>query len=386
METKKLKIMTHYKYFTASINEILNILLSKSNELDITNTTSKLHNGHQKLRTTCENLKKCFANNNQNDISKIIKKIYKTLTTHIDKFYPRLLRNLFTLKNEEGSIITIIPGVDMNLSVSMMNDDELLHLWDYMCVMYVSSVSIISLINEHKKGKVLDILPEIRDKVIKSGVLNNESMTNPFFGISSEPFDTTTSTEKYDVNTMFSNVNNEDDTDINDTSSGDMIDSVLMSGVGKLIDISQLNEQLKNVKQEDMDEATRSITKLLGAEGDSDVSEVCNTLVEGIVSDLQLNSDKGFKGLYDTARSVSQRIGTQIDKTKMNKTVDKLTSFIQDGESNLKNLKGPLEMIQNMKNGKNGQPDMKNIASMFATLTKTMNSTSTSTSSVGSKP
>lgn len=383
---RELKIITHHKYFTASFIEILNIIQNKSQEiqlekLDITDKTNmKLFKGHTKLRSVCDDLKSGFLNDNEYDQGRIIKKIYKVLTQQMDKFYPNPSKELFVQKNQEGAIITIIPGLDVSLVINMMNDQEMNNLWDYMYVMYISAVSLISLTNEHKKGKVFEIIPQMRERVVKSGVLHRgDKMMNPFFGLMSEA-----SESAYNVETMFSSV------DEMQSPNGDMMDELLkMSGVEKLVDVEQLNSQLKNVKQEDIDEATRSITKLLGAEGDKDVTEVCNTLVGGIVEDLKENSNKGVQGMFETAKKVSEKYGKNIARDKMGKTVDKLASFMKDGENNLKNmkdekgnpigekimssLKGPLEMAQQFEKGANGMPNFANMASLFQQVSGAVN-------------
>ena len=390
--SKKMKIMTHHKYFTVSFIEIMNIVLRKSNEVqfdevDMIKDKSKLrlYNGHTKLRNVCNDLINGFSNDEQYDQGRIIKKIYKVITSHIDNFYPNPSKNLFTLKNENGATITIIPGLDMNLVTSIMSNEEMENLWDYMYVMYISSVSIISLINEHKKGKVFEILPQMRERVLKSGVLHKGShFVNPFLGLNSVTLESN-SNDSYNVDSMFSNM------DEIETPKGDLMENLFqMSGVEKLVDINLLNEQLKNVKQEDIEEATKSITKLLGAENDKDISEVCSTLVEGIVEDLQANADKGIQGMYETAKTVSKKVGNQIDKNKMGKTVEKLALFMKDGQSNLKNmkdekgnpigeklmesLKGPLEMAQKMSNGQGGMPDFTNMASLLSQVSTIANS------------
>ncbi len=384
---KKIKIIAHHKYFTASFIEIINILLAKSNEIDLekldqnNKADQKLFRGHTKLRTVCNELKIGFTNNDQYDQGRIIKKIYKVITTHINKFYPNPTKELFMLKNEEGATVTIIPGLDMGLIANLMTDEELENLWDYMYMMYISSVSVISLFNEHKKGKVTDIIPHMKARVLKSGILHKGAgMTNPFIGLASE----LGSDKQYDVDTMFENV------DSIQAPTGDLMDNLFeMSGVEKLVDIKQLNEQLKNVKQEDIEEATKSITKMLGAENDKDVAEVCGTLVGGIVEDLKENADKGIQGMLETAKKVSQTVGQKIDRAKMGKTVDKLASFMKDGESNLKNmkddkgnpigekimdsLKGPLEMAQKMSKGQNGMPDFSNMAALLSQVSNIAN-------------
>lgn len=378
--SKKLQIVTHHKYFTAAFIKILDILLDKSNTINLNElnhenkTELKLFKNHTKLRSVCNELKYGFSSESEYDQGRIIKKIYKVITSHIDKFYPNPQRELFTLKNEEGAIITIIPGLDINLVTSMMTDDEIKNLWDYMTVMYISSVSIISLVNEHKKGKITELLPMMRKKVAESGVLSRGlGLSNPFMGLSSDVI----SSEKYDIDTLFQNIESIE------APTGDIIENLFeMSGIEKLVDLKQLNEQLKNVKQEDIEEATRSITKMLGAEEDSDVAEVCESLVEGIVGDMKLNSDKGIHGMFDTAKKVSKTIGQKIDKNKMGKTVDKLASFVKNSESNLKDmkddkgnpigkeimekLKGPLEMAQKMGKNQSGMGDFTNLASLMS--------------------
>ena len=392
---KKIKIMTYHKYFTDSFIEIINIVLKKSNEFDISvsNTMDeklylKLSNSHKKLRMVCDDLINGFTNDDQYDQAKIIKKIYKTITQHVDKIYPVPSKELFTLKNNEGATITIIPGLNMGLVTNIMTDEELENLWDYMYVMYVSSVSIISLINEHKKSKVADILQKMKERVIKSGVLNRGTcFANPFLGVNSiGDFDN--SLEKYDIEAMFSNIDQLEE-------SGDIMENLIkVSGVDKMINMEQIHEQLKNIKEEDMQETKNIITKLLGAENDEDMNYVCSTLVEDIVEDLKLNSNKGTQGLFETLGSLPQKIGKKIDGKKMGKTMEKFSDLMANGQENLKNLKdekgnpigeqlmnslkGPLQMAQKINNNKNnsngGLPfDLNQMASLLSQFSTNQN-------------
>jgi hypothetical protein len=378
-QSKKIKIMTHHKYFNTSLTEVLNILVNKSNTVDTSLLSVKITKAHKRLRDTCEKLKGGFSLNNENyDQSKIIKKIYKVITQYISKFYPEPSTELFRLKNESGEIITIIPGVDINLIIPLMSESEIDNLWNYMYVMYISSVSIISIVNEHKKGKVYEIMPDMRERVVKSGILNGGGESNPFFGLFSNNH------QEYDINDMFKNVDN-----IDDPASDIMSSLFKMSGIEKLIDTDSLGDQLKNIKQEDITEATKSITKMLGAEDDEDITEVCNSMVEDVVKNLTNNSDKGIEGMRETIKNMSSKISSNVDNKKLSKVLGKLSTFMENGEENLKNLKdengnmigesifeslkGPLEMLQNMKKGNNGMPDMASMQSLFAQFSKMSN-------------
>lgn len=330
---KKIEIQVHHKYFTTSLIEILNLLLKQSCEIDFdkldvsVKQNVKVIKSHTKLRSVCNELKKGFSSEQCDfDQGRIIKKIYRVLTQNLDKLYPDPDKSLFTLKNDKGETVTIIPGLDMGLVTGSLNEEDTASLWGHMYMLYVSSVAMISAINNHKKeGKVWDVVPKIKEKVTKLGMFGKSF--NPFVGLMNE-------TTEYNVKTMFEKID-----DIKAPSGPSMEDIFKMTGVDKLVDVNQLGEQLKNVKQEDINEATASIAKLLGAEHDSDIREVCGTLVEGIVSDLKANPDGGLKGMFETAKSVTEKLGPTIDKAKMKKTASKLTSFLKNGESNLKNMK-----------------------------------------------
>lgn len=383
-EEKNLNIAVNHKYFTTSLLEILNMVKSKSEELNLNNLDQndkqqkKLFNGHTKLRNACDELKKGFTDSVDYDQGRIIKKIYKVITQYLDNLYPNPSKDLFSIKNKENATVTIIPGLDIQLVTKMMDDDEMKKLWDYMYMLYISSVVMITEINSHKKdGKVWEVLPKMNDLLIKSGKYE----FNPFIGVNTlgKTSDDKNVTSNYSMETMFENV--EDYEKPTGPSIEDMFD---LAGVDKMIDLKQLNEQLKNVKREDIEDATKNITKLLGAEDDPDVKETVQTLVGGIVDDLKTNPADGIKGMVKVAKEVAEKYGKKIDKSKMEKTASQLGDFLKNGEKNLKNmkdehgnpigeqlmesLKGPLEMAQ--MSGKNGQmPNMADMAGLMAQVT-----------------
>jgi len=276
---------------------------------------------------------------------------------------------------KKGETVTIIPGLDLGLVVKSLNEDELKILWGHFYMMYISSVNMIAEINNHKKeGKIWEILPKLRDKVIKSGLIigKDKKSFNPFIGLYQMQ-----ETGEYDVNKMFTNV---EELKTGQSAGMTMEDIFKMTGVDKLVDVGQLNDQLKNCKQEDIDDATENITKLLGAEKDGDVKDVCHTLVTEIVSDLKTN---GLTSMFDTAKSVSQRVGKTMDKNKMRKTANQLNEFMSHGEEKLKGLKNekgenigskifdslkiPLQLAQSMgSNSTNPEqmPNMPNLSSI----------------------
>lgn len=386
---KNLNIAIYHKFFTESLLEILNVLTTKSETINLKSLDQndkqqkKLYNGHDRLRKACSELKHGFSGNDSDyDQGRIIKKIYRVLTQYLTKLHPVPDKELFSLKNDEGATVTIIPGIDMQIVTKIMSDEEMEKLWDHMYMMYISSVVMITEINKHKRnGTVWEVLPKMRERVIKSGMFSQDSkLFNPFIGIMPETqHDSKT---EYDVTTMFESV------DKFDTPSGPSLNDMLnMPGMDKMFNVDQLSDQLRNVKPEEIEDATKNITKLLGAEDDPDVKEVCSTLVDGIVEEFK-NGEGGIQGMAKIAETVSNKVGKNIDKKKMQKTANQLNMFLKDSEKNLKNmkdgngnpigeqimdtLKGPLAELQKGTNG-NGEINMSNMANIFSQVSSAMN-------------
>ena len=103
IEKKNTEIQFNHKYFSVSFIEFLDIVYNKSisidlNDLDVTiKKNVKMIKEHTKLIQVCLELKKGFSEKYDDfDQGRIIKKIYKVLTKHIDKIYPdRLAQPIF---------------------------------------------------------------------------------------------------------------------------------------------------------------------------------------------------------------------------------------------------------------------------------------------------
>lgn len=331
---KNFNILINNKHFVTSLTEILNILSNKSKELNIDELDLNLkqniilYKDHVRLRKSCAALIHNFTSSNpENGFTQgpIIKKVYKTLTQNMEYFFPESSLELFCLHNANGAVVTIIPSIDFGLVTKNMSENELTNLWGYLYMLYISAVGMILEANELKEGKVWDKLPEMREKVTKMGLMKDGKIFNPFVGLHTE-------SGNYDVETMFSNV------DKTIPTGPSMEDMMKLTGVDKLIDIGQLKDQLHNVNQDDIRDATKNITQMLGAEGDQDVDDVCSTLVGEIVRELKANPNAGIQNLFDITGKITGNLGNKLDKQKMAKTATKLMSFLQNGESNLKKL------------------------------------------------
>jgi len=200
-------------------------------------------------------------------------------------------------------------------------------------ILFISSQKMISEINKHTKGKTSEHATIMYDRLKKMGT---NVFFNPFIGLESG---------NIDIDTIIQNA----------ASSGTSSENLLSNfGIDKLVDFSKLNEQLKDIKQDDIDSATKGISQLLGSQGDDEVNEICSTLVHGIVDEIKEN---GMSNICNTAKSVSEKFRNKLDKRKMEKTAKQLAGCMKNMEQNLKSMSEgnaggdmglPMDMIKQM--------------------------------------
>jgi hypothetical protein len=338
----------NHKYFTESLFNLLDLIEAKSKETievlkqnyekdaqtepDIKKTPKYIN--HTQLQSQCQAVRNGFSGKTKGfDQGKVIKKVYKVLTQHIDKFFPERDLSLFQLKDNEGVSTTIIPGIVINLIVKskQTTQDEMEKIWGYLYLMYIAATNLINYVNENKKDeKIVELTIKMREKVVEMGIIKEYEFVNPFIGLNVK-------TGEFNVKDLFDNIDaNGDQSDM----TSDMSSSVLkMSGMDKMFDMKELSKQLKDIKEDDINEATEKITNLIGAKGDSDVSEICGELVKNVVNDLQ-NDTSGNLNMFGIAQSVAQRVGGNMkNKDKFNKAATQVNKFMNNSENMLKDLK-----------------------------------------------
>lgn len=333
----------NHKYFSDSLLKLIDLVETKSKEIvDTTQSTwdkdsqpepdfkkTNKYKNHVQLQNQCKILRNGFSGKIKDfDQGKIIKKVYKVLTQNMDKFFPQSDLSLFQLKEKNGTSITIIPGVILNLVVKNVSDEYMNHLWGNLYMMYISSANLINYVNKNKKDeKIAEIIPKMQMKVVEMGVIKQDDFFNPFVGLNAE-------TGEFNVDNMFSNIEN-----IPEEGGNMAMDGVLkMSGIDKMFDMKELSKQLKDIKEDDINEATEKITSLIGANGDNDISEVCNELVKNIVNDLK-NDQSGNLNMFDIAQNVAKKVGGNMKKDKFHKTASQFNKFMENSQDKLKDLK-----------------------------------------------
>jgi hypothetical protein len=335
----KIEIAVNQHYFSQSLVEMMTLANNKAKEYIENNKNISKDDltAYNKLIETSGFLMTGFTDD-KFDQGRIIKKLYKTLSA--PAFRNKIIGpeeennkpdiSLFNEKNAEGKIITIIPGVNIGLITHMLDPEEQTKLWGHLYVMYISAIKMISEINKHKKDSlVYGLIPMLQKRVTNMGLVSgkDKKLYNPYIEVSNNNIET------LDINNISKTV-------------GKYVEPSADGGfnIENIIGLDKLNESLKNIKEEDIEEATQNITNMLGGKADKDIGDVCSTLVKGIVEELQEN---GLSNLMQTAKTVANKMKGKIDKTKMEKTANQLGSFVAEN-ADLSNLQGvdgnPIDM------------------------------------------
>lgn len=331
-ESGNFEFVVNHRHFITAVVSIIDMLKDKSEELMETSGSKAKY--HERLQKCCDKLLSQYRSDTENlNEGKIIKKVYRTLRDNLN-----LLKDkdgsLFTVKDNDGKIMTIVPGVDIGLIYKNLNDEEKVKFWQFMYLMFISSVKMVHSANENKmsSGKnkdVFDSVESMEKELTRTGLTIRGMAFNPFVGI-----DGVSNKEQFGVNELYSgDVPKQAATGI----PGVDINMVLQQlGIQNVVDVDKINDQLKNITEEEIQDATKNITNIIGANDDPDVADVCNTLVRSIVENLKEN---GINDMMGTLQSISQSVGDKIDPSKMKKTANTMNGFMQNSQSQLRNMK-----------------------------------------------
>jgi hypothetical protein len=342
--------------FTASSIGLLNLLQDVCNTriLNDDNISEK----EKTLTTKFLNSSKKFItdikqNTDDFNSTRFVKKSYTALRTIEGCNYLKTKDSkLFSMRDENKRIVTIISGIDLRIGYRLLNEEQLEHFWQYLYLFSSSVYNMIKHVNIIKFNNqihVNDTLQYIENELTKTGVIFNNMVFNPFIGIGENK-------EQYSLNEMFTGKELPKEHKMS-------IDNVLnMLGVDKMLDEHKLDEQLKDIGQEQVDEATEKIASLLGAENNAEIKEVCETLIQDIVVNLREN---GISNIGETLQKVAQNARGKIDMGKMQKTAESMKNFMTNSQEQVKNLKDD-----------NGNPigeELLNNLSMPINMLKSMN-------------
>lgn len=314
------------------------------------------------------------------NISGIVKKIYITVSANL-KLLTDHNNQLFNIKEKRGDknvIITLIPGINISEAYEYIPLDKRSEFWTVFENIFYSSVKLLEIANPEyvndnirkvvdkiqKNVNVLNSIKELRKRVPDTSLLPKEEF-NPFVGVGQN-------NQEYSVNDIMSGPK---DVSLNGENSNFGISSVAsMMGVGvgldKMLDLNKIAQELKNIDKKEIDNATANIMKLMGANVDSNASEMITMMLQDITSELKkddLSKGNPLENIFKIADTVAQRIAPKIDpskidqKTMLSSTMN-LAKNMSDSQGN--KIFGNFESLANMMKSQLDMMDKNKTANM----------------------
>lgn len=352
--------------------ENTSLIMKKSHELFLASTTLLLYTIKTNINDNSKQIKKntdkfydalVTQKFTVEDIGDFIKKTFTVISGNITLLKSQDVK-LFQLresKNNKLIRVTILPGIDLNEAYNLLNDNAKTLLWKYVKSLYIAASKLVLLVN--KTGISEDI-------VRKTSELSSNFNQQEIFSVFHTTFPNSTLIDKEDFDPFIGvGTNNGDGFSVNDIvnvsksidtnqSSDPGIGSMLkMVGVDKMINLDDLSNQLKNINQQDITEATENIKKLLGNNIDEGTSEMIGIMLNDITNELKTdNLTKGdpINNIVKIAETVAKNMLPKIDpkKVDMNKvwasTQNMAKNYVDDKGNKVFQGGNPLSMLTNL--------------------------------------
>lgn len=232
------------------------------------------------------------------DMAKVIFRTYHLLKDNSD---------IITNKNDTlfGQPFIVLPSIDISTYWPNLIRGQKDKLWTYLNILLIQSDILMNHKNPMKNE------PDIPTKLTENSDAQAKLEFNPYVGISPNG---QTENKDYGVNEMFANIPTFED----DKPTGAGIESLIgMMGVNKMINLEELSDQLKNMKKEDIENATNNIKGFLGSNVDEKTTNLITDMLSNISDELK-NSEMGsgdpFKKILSVAESVAGKMRPTIDK------------------------------------------------------------------------
>lgn len=332
MEQQNGNLLLFMQRFTASAISLLDLMKTTCETID--DATMLTMNEQEKMSVAklVDAIKRLLDGMKKKDdeldsdnfnYSKFIKKVFYSLrTSDALDFIKNRDSKLFSMKDENNKIITILPGIDTRIAFVFMSDETKANFWKTFYLFSRAAFEIIKTTNPKKFEKytaVQDTMIYLDDEITKNNLLGSATF-NPFIGIGESG--------EYSVDKLFAQNATQAEVD-------NMTSMLSLMGVEKLIDPEKLKEQLNDINDENVTEATDKIIDMLGAQNNSDIKEVCSTLIKDIVANLKTN---GLANISDTLMTVANNARSKLDVKKMKQTAEGMHAFMENSIGKMSNM------------------------------------------------
>lgn len=314
---KKIQLALNQTIFTRSLIALLCFINKKSCEYienlekqnnDISPESEKYKN-HKNLQLWSEKLVESLNKTTTSESTgKLLKKIYKNICENYEMILNRD-KKVFKIINENKEIITIIPGININMIISLCSDDDINMIFDDLYKIFIAATYIINDIKTVSKEN-LDKANNLR-KILTDNS-ENDAFFNPFIGM--DGCDGNVSIETFLENIKKYNDKNEGPNKMSSGFVNDMVNNIL--------NIESLSSLASQFDDETIEQATDVIQDILHINKDDESKKLFGDVVKNVIGELK-NTDSSVSGLnfQDIAMKVAKNMnsnGKDMQKYKKN--------------------------------------------------------------------
>lgn len=202
--------------------------------------------------------------------------------------------------------LNILPGIDMKICWTNIPENEQHNIWTMLQKLYIAGEQMTKESKGHQSDKKSKLIQDMINNMDEYTDVSYQTMNfNPYSGVNNEKETHSLSLDEIcDQSIKIP--------DLEKSENG-------MSGIpglGSLVNLDQLKEQLSNMNQEDLDKATDTIKELLGSNIDEKTSNTISDMLSNITNELKnTNLDDGdpIKNIFKIANSVAHKMKGKID-------------------------------------------------------------------------
>jgi len=251
----------------------------------------------------------------------------------------------------------VLPEIDMSVQWTHLSDAQKNKIWTYIQILGLE-VEMLMDYDPNKEPEQKEQLvsnnndvEDNNDKIVKEEKKPLEF--NPYIGIGSNE-----QTQEYGVNELLSNVPTFDEDRPDAPGLTSMISTL---GIDKMINMDELSKQLKDMKREDIDNATNSIKSLLGNGMDENTSNLISDMLGNITDNLKMtdiSNGKPLENIVKIAETVASKMRPEmqarnVDMRDLLSSTQKIAQNCKDDAGNplFKDGQNPFDMLNKMTDG-----------------------------------
>lgn len=245
-----------------------------------------------------------------------------------NRLSPVLKSNEKSLKNKDNSLFNnsfiILPNIDLKDIWIGLSSGQKKKVWTYLNLL----LALVDLFIDSVDNSVDNSVDEEKGK-------EEDIEFNPFVGVGKDG--------ELGVNDIIG----EDDDGPPEVGIGSM---TKMLGLDKILDVENLQSELKNMNEEEIDKATQSIKSMIGPQMGGNAGNLIDNMLKNVTDELKNNDlSKGdpMKNIMKIAESVAAKMKPEIDDGDVD--VDEMFKQKEGDEPNAFNMIG--QMMNEAGNG-----------------------------------